>query len=199
MTRANALTSRLAGYAIGAAIVFVILAVQLPPLAPLWLCLAIVSGVVGGILAITAFRLVRGDASVRNSGLLGRATILRATPTGRTRGDEAEIDLEVEVLVPGRERFVARRRQWLRDKVRASIVLGRSVPLTGHLDDPDGVVLAFDHERPEPQAIAGPGAFAGTAGGVRTVDPEPAHGADGATGVGVSQQDPLRDEPAADR
>ena len=194
MRAADGLRTRLAGFAIGAAIAFVVLAIQLPPLAGVWLALAIVSGLIGGILATTAFRRARGavgDRTLRDRGLLARATVLAATPTGRTRGDETEVDLELEVLVPGRRRYVVRHREWLDPAARSRIAVGRPLPIAVDPRDPARVVLAFEHDVPDPRAIAGLGPFAGGPGGAAV---RPAAERDD-----VSRRDPPEGEPAGDR
>jgi hypothetical protein len=170
MRGGSSLLARLAGVGIGASIAFVVLAIQVPPAQSLWLTLAGVSSIAGVVLATVALRAARAGADgaesrIREHGLLGRATVLTARPTGRARGERTEMQLTLEVELPGRRRFTITRQDWLDERRRAQIVVGRAIPIAADPAEPGHVVLALENSDVNPAAIAGLGPFAGGPGG----------------------------------
>jgi hypothetical protein len=138
-------------------------------------------GIVGVVVgtAIAIWRVWPGDRRVkralaedviRRSGILGRGTVVGATPTGRRRGDLLELDLTLDVQLPSRRRFEARRRDWLTQAERERIVLGHPIVVAADPAEPGHVVPVFDIPDVDPAAIAGLGRVAGGPGGPRRTE-----------------------------
>jgi hypothetical protein len=164
--------SRVAGFALGSAVAFVILAVEVPPARPLWLGLAAIAGIAGTVLSVVALRqssrsAPSDEAAIRARGILGRAIVIAAIPTGRRRGQAEEVDLTLEVQLPTRRRFEIRRRDWLEPRERAMIVVGRPIVVAAAPDEPGHVVPVLDIPEVDEAAIDALGPVAGGPGGPR--------------------------------
>lgn len=162
--------ARLAGFALGAAIAFSVLAVQLPPARATFATLAMllaIAGVGSAVVALRAARAPRAADEVRlgREGLLGRAIVLGAVPTGRRRGDREEIETRLDVQLPMRRRFEVVRRDWLTRAERDRVVPGRPVTIAADPAEPGHVVLVLDVPDVDERAIAALGPIAGGPGG----------------------------------
>src|SRR4051794_18950363 len=138
--------ARVAGFVLGVAVAFVILAVEIEPARTLWLTLAVVTAVVGTVLAIVALRTARvqtdpDSARIQADGILGRATVLRLTPTGRRRGEPSEGEPALEVQLPMRRRSQGSVRDWLEPDPATRFVVGRPVVVPADPAEPGHVVL----------------------------------------------------------
>ena len=162
--------ARVAGFAFGAAIALSILAVQLPPGRTAFAVLAALLAVAGVITAGTALR-DAGRASgsdesrLRRDGVLGRAIVLAATPTGRRRGERDEVETRLDVQLPMRRRFEVVRRDWLTRAERDRVVVGRPVMIAADPAEPGHAVLVLDIPDVDQRAIAALGPIAGGPGG----------------------------------
>jgi hypothetical protein len=108
------------------------------------------------------------DASIRRFGTLARGTVLEMRPTGRRKGARHEVDLVLEVHVPGRRRYTVERTEWLDDGREREVRIGRGVPVVVDPNQPSHVVLALELSDPDPAAIAALGPIAGGPGGPPT-------------------------------
>ena len=165
--------SRVAGFAIGVAIALGILAIELPPAASAFWTLAATALVIGLALTAVAVRAAtrgsgppgNGDARIRREGILGRAIVLAATPTGRRDRDRTEVELRLEVQLPTRRRFEVRRREWLDAGQAARIVVGRPIVVAADPAQPGHVVAVLDIPDVDQAAIDALGPIAGGPGG----------------------------------
>jgi hypothetical protein len=110
------------------------------------------SGALGGV-----------DDDIRSRGLIGRATVITARPTGRVDGDRHEFDLHLEVQLPRRRRFETDVRSLVPDSFADRLRPGVLIAVAADPAEPGHVVPAFDID--ELVSIAGLGPFAGGPGG----------------------------------
>jgi hypothetical protein len=110
------------------------------------------------------------DDRIRREGIVGRATVIGTSGTGRKRDDRFETELRVEVLLPRRRRFETTIRDWLTAAERKRVGIGQSVPIAGDPAQPGHVVLLLEADRVDPRAIAALGPIAGGPGGPRVDD-----------------------------
>lgn len=113
------------------------------------------------------------DDDIRKRGLIGRATVIAARPTGHVEGDRREFDLHLEVQLPRRRRFETDVRTLVPDSWADRIRPGGLIAVAADPAQPGHVVPAFDVD--ELVSIAGLGPFAGGRGGPRPlegVDPD---------------------------
>ncbi len=110
------------------------------------------------------------DDRIRREGIVGRASVIGMSGTGRKRGDRYETTLRVEVLLPRRRRFETTIRDWLTAAERKRVGIGQSVPIAADPAQPGHVVLFLDADRVDPRAIAALGPIAGGPGGPRPAD-----------------------------
>ncbi|HEY7132344.1 MAG TPA: hypothetical protein VH440_08820 [Candidatus Limnocylindrales bacterium] len=110
---------------------------------------------------------------IRREGIVGRASVIGTSGTGRRRDDRFETELRVEVLLPRRRRFETTIRDWLTAAERKRVGIGQSVPIAADPAQPGHVVLLLDADRVDPRAIAALGPIAGGPGGPRVADVAP--------------------------
>lgn len=103
------------------------------------------------------------DGDVRRRGLIGRATVISARPTGRVDGDRHEFDLHLEVQLPRRQRFETDVRSLVPDSFADRLRPGALIAVAADPAEPNHVVPAYDID--ELVSIAGLGPFAGGPGG----------------------------------
>jgi len=162
--------ARLAGLALGLAVVLAILAIQLPPGRSALAALAVLLAILGVITTVAALRdASRGTSSnelrFRRDGVLGRAIVVAARPTGRRRGEREEIETRLDVQLPSRRRFEVTRRDWLTPAERVRVVVGRPVVVAADPAEPGHVVLVLDLPDVDRAAISALGPVAGGPGG----------------------------------
>jgi hypothetical protein len=104
-----------------------------------------------------------GDDDIRRRGLIGRATVLSARPTGHVDGNRHEFDLHLEVQLPRRRRFETDVRSMVPDSWSDRVQPGGLIAVAADPAEPAHVVPAFDVD--ELVSIAGLGPFAGGPGG----------------------------------
>jgi hypothetical protein len=114
------------------------------------------------------------DDRIRREGIVGRATIIGTSATGRRRDERFETELRVEILLPRRRRFETTIRDWLTAAERKRVGIGQSVPIAADPRQPGHVVLLFAADAVDPVAIAALGPIAGGPGGPRPADTRPA-------------------------
>lgn len=162
--------ARLAGLALGLAVVLAILAIQLPPGRSALAALAVLLAILGVVTTVAALRdASRGTSSnelrLRREGVLGRAIVVAAGPTGRRRGEREEIETRLDVQLPSRRRFEVTRRDWLTPAERVRVVVGRPVVVAADPAEPGHVVLVLDLPDVDRRAIAALGPVARGPGG----------------------------------
>ena len=147
-----------------------------------WIVLAVVAAVALTVgLAIrqraTAVRARdAGEDDLPRRGLIGRATVLSARPTGHVVGDRHEYDLHLEVQLPRRRRFETDVRSLVPDSYRDRMKPGLAIAVAADPAEPGHVVPAFDVD--ELVSIAGLGPFAGGPGGPLSPPSPPGPGDD---------------------
>lgn len=103
------------------------------------------------------------DDGIGRRGIIGRATLISARPTGRADAGRHEYDLRLEVLLPRRRRFDTEVRSWVPDSFRERLRPGQAIAVAADPAEPGHVLPAFDMD--ELVSIAGLGPFAGGPGG----------------------------------
>jgi len=134
-----------------------------------WIVLAVAAAVAltAGLAVRQRVAAVRARDAAKNDlprrGLIGRATVLSARPTGHVAGDRHEYDLHLEVQLPRRRRFETDVRSLVPDSYRDRMRPGLAIAIAADPAEPGHVVPAFDVD--ELVSIAGLGPFAGGPGG----------------------------------
>jgi hypothetical protein len=147
-----------------------------------WIVLAVVAAVVltAGLAIRQRAAAVRsraaGDDELSRRGLIGRATVLDARPTGHVAGDRHEYDLRLEVQLPRRRRFETDVRTLVPDSARERLRPGLAIVVAADPAEPGHVVPAFNVD--ELVSIAGLGPFAGGPGGPLSPPSPPGPAAD---------------------
>lgn len=154
-----------AGLLIGAVRVATSGAVTPPMVVAIGLALALTIG-----LAVWRQRATRrlsgeSDDDIRRRGLIGRATVVSARPTGHVVGDRHEFDLHLEVQLPRRRRFETDFRALVPNSWSTRVQPGGLIAVAADPSEPGHVVPVFDLD--ELVSIAGLGPFAGGPGGPR--------------------------------
>jgi hypothetical protein len=105
------------------------------------------------------------DDRIRREGIVGRASVIGMSGSGRKRNDRFETELRVEVLLPRRRRFETTIHDWLTAAERKRVGIGQSVPIAADPEQPGHVVLLLEADAVDPKAIAALGPIAGGPGG----------------------------------
>ena len=112
---------------------------------------------------------IDADDAIRRGGLIGRATVISARPTGHVDRDRHEFDLHLEVQLPRRRRFQTDVRSMVPDTWADRVKPGGVIAIAADPVDPGHVVPAYDID--ELVSIAGLGPLAGGPG--RPARPRP--------------------------